>query len=712
MLLLNLIIEIMKYFFIFLKLFFLFVYSNSFSQVGIGTMTPYPSSILDLSSSDKSLLLPRVDDVSLINSPTNGMIVFDISNTCVRAFENGNWSNCFSSFSSTNVSVNCNLNGFEGSYLNGIPMISSNLFSIRLTNNTLSNVSINFSTTDLILSGVPGLTVSSVNIPSSNLSPGSSVTVRYFITGTPSSTGVLNATWTKFSLTCQKSINIVNAPISSIDCDNPINYGTLISGIPAFDVSSTFQYTGGDGSSYLARNFPSLATGVTGLTARLPAGNFASGNGSVTLNITGTPSGTGVATFNLVIGFRTCTLQLNVIQMPTNIQLSQSKTHFITSVFDNDYLPYTVPTTTASANVVNADGILESVILNIQGTISTAGTQIIIPVTATGSGTLPAYQTAKDIPAAFNENNIVRKLIFSWDEQTYTSATRSIVANIRSVGGTFNSKKLDLNAGVGIDGLGVLANSFTYPTNNPGNTSTSSYQVRIVPAIVDKAFGSIDASFNALNHKMIYSPVQAEDGNIWLNNNLGAAISNLDDVNFNYVGQATSINNNRAKGSLFQWGRSPDGHELVTWDGIPPTFVYSTTTVRSNNPVNSLFINSTTAPNDWRVSQNNALWATASSNNNPCPVGFRVPTQAEWNNLRLMANITNQVAGYNSKLKLTNTGLRNINGGPGFAYDVSGYWSSTPDGTNSFRFLLNTTSATANSSIVRAYGTAVRCIKD
>ncbi len=58
------------------------------AQVGINTTTPDPSSILDIESSNRGFLLPRVNltsinDVTTIPSPTEGLIVYSLStNSC------------------------------------------------------------------------------------------------------------------------------------------------------------------------------------------------------------------------------------------------------------------------------------------------------------------------------------------------------------------------------------------------------------------------------------------------------------------------------------------------------------------------------------------------------------------------------------------------------------------------------------------------------
>lgn len=81
----------------FVLLFFFFNISVSFSQnnVGIGTTTPDPSSILDLSSADKGILVPRVTTAQrlLIVNPANGLLVFDTDGNCFfyYSFNTSSW---------------------------------------------------------------------------------------------------------------------------------------------------------------------------------------------------------------------------------------------------------------------------------------------------------------------------------------------------------------------------------------------------------------------------------------------------------------------------------------------------------------------------------------------------------------------------------------------------------------------------------------------
>ena len=73
------------------KLLFSIVFFSAFSinaQVGIGTTTPNANAVLDLTSTSKGLLLPRVNDTTNVPNPTAGLMVFN-KNTNTAALHNG-----------------------------------------------------------------------------------------------------------------------------------------------------------------------------------------------------------------------------------------------------------------------------------------------------------------------------------------------------------------------------------------------------------------------------------------------------------------------------------------------------------------------------------------------------------------------------------------------------------------------------------------------
>lgn len=182
-------------------------------------------------------------------------------------------------------------------------------------------------------------------------------------------------------------------------------------------------------------------------------------------------------------------------------------------------------------------------------------------------------------------------------------------------------------------------------------------------------------------------------GKIWMDRNLGASQV------------ATSSTVAAAYGDLYQWGRSADGHEIRT-SGT------TTTLATSDTPGHGNFITSGSYPYDWRNPQNDNLWQGVSGTNNPCPAGYRLPTEAEWEAERTSWSINNAAGAFASPLKLPVAGYRSNSNGSLYSVGSFGYyWSSTVDGTYS-RLLLFYSSNAGMNSLSRALGNSVRCLKD
>lgn len=107
---------------------------------------------------------------------------------------------------------------------------------------------------------------------------------------------------------------VIVGTIAALNCSSPTIAGSLTSGVAASGVTSMVSYTGGSGNGDSHPGQTVTSTGISGLTATLPAGTFNSGSGSLTYSISGTPSTYGSANFALNIGGQTCTMVLPVFQ--------------------------------------------------------------------------------------------------------------------------------------------------------------------------------------------------------------------------------------------------------------------------------------------------------------------------------------------------------------------------------------------------------------
>src|SRR5690349_21496857 len=77
--------------------FFISLLTPLFPQVGIGTLTPNSSSVLDLSSTSKGMLMPRMttDQRNAIASPASGLMILNLDDKCIDIYDGANWvKNC------------------------------------------------------------------------------------------------------------------------------------------------------------------------------------------------------------------------------------------------------------------------------------------------------------------------------------------------------------------------------------------------------------------------------------------------------------------------------------------------------------------------------------------------------------------------------------------------------------------------------------------
>ncbi len=189
---------------------------------------------------------------------------------------------------------------------------------------------------------------------------------------------------------------------------------------------------------------------------------------------------------------------------------------------------------------------------------------------------------------------------------------------------------------------------------------------------------------------------------IFLDRNLGA----LSD----YVGTTDSW------GDLYQWGRATDGHEKRSSDTILTlSDTYETGHAR--------FIVDERKANDWLRNSDDDLWKEEKGLTNPCPCGYRIPTEKEWRallNLGYEIKTTSEGFYYLSiaggQLLLPAAGLRSAYTGNFLHLGTRGYYwgvNALSRGTSSC-IDFNKDDITTNISIFgfRAFGRSVRCVKE
>lgn len=253
--------------------------------------------------------------------------------------------------------------------------------------------------------------------------------------------------------------------------------------------------------------------------------------------------------------------------------------------------------------------------------------------------------------------------------------------------------------------LTVSAVSPASRTISPGQSFTVTYTLSGTPAfdgVIEarysfnglEAIGAIliDPQTSVTQNGLTYLTVRSVGtGEVWLDRNLGASRV------------ATVFNDAQAYGDLYQWGRGTDGHE------------------KRNSAITNV-ASSTDAPGhgdfivghyNWRSPQNVNLWQGVNGINNPCPTGYRVPTEGEFNAERLGFSPQTRAGAFASVLKLPVAGRRSLHH-PGGISDIGSagcYWTATVSGGN-IRYLYFNSYQTYIDTLNPGFGMSVRCIKN
>ena len=216
--------------------------------------------------------------------------------------------------------------------------------------------------------------------------------------------------------------------------------------------------------------------------------------------------------------------------------------------------------------------------------------------------------------------------------------------------------------------------------------------------VLEESGSSVNSSYSSFNHVNCDGSIftwadvtNATTGKTWMDRNLGAKQV------------ATGSTDANSYGDLYQWGRLKDGHQCRT---------STTTTTLSKNDVpghGSFIIGGV----DWRNPKNDNLWQGVSGTNNPCPSGYRLPTEAELDAERASWGSQNTTGAFGSVLKLTLVGFRE--GGTSVLTNVGikgNYWTSTVSGSSSRGLFFDVGTVYFYTAGGRASGSTVRCIKN
>jgi uncharacterized protein (TIGR02145 family) len=364
--------------------------------------------------------------------------------------------------------------------------------------------------------------------------------------------------------------------------------------------------------------------------------------------------------------------------------------------------------TTGSYNTANG---MYALLNNTTGNYNTAVGDSVLNYNTTGTGSIAlgyragynnttgsnniviGYQT--DLPAVDSSNMLsIGNLIYATGLTAFANPSSAVSSGNVGIGTTSPGTKLEVAGAIKV-GTQDTCNAAAAGAIRYDSTAKRFYGCNGSGWVSLNSSCGYPVTFtykgSTVTYGTVYNPIT---GRCWMDRNLGASRV------------ATAYNDSSAYGDLFQWGRLDDGHQTRT-SGT------TTTLSTSDVPGHSNFIKSGSSPYDWRSPQNNDLWQGVFGINNPCPPGWRIPTESEWTAEMNSWSSMNYNGAYTSPLKLTAGGHRNYLDGSLVSLGVSGlYWSSSVVDTNARRLDFGSTYARTSSVGHRAAGYSVRCVQD
>jgi hypothetical protein len=407
------------------------------AQVGIGTVTPNTSAVLDVESTTKGLLLPRLttlqrDEIVL---PVAGLTIFNSTKECLEWYDGVLWYNACGSQSSTNgtaivSSYNC-IKANAGIMTEGVPVSG---VTQTITATVVAKGTYNISTT------ANGVTFSG----SGTFSGTGAQDIVLTATGAPTFTGskkfILNTTPScNFTRTTVNASTNGSAVVSAYNCTKSSS-GTMNEGVPVSGVTQTITATVVTIGTY---NISTTANGVT----FSGSGDF-SGTGAqnIVLTASGTPTVIGSHSFTLN-ATPNCNFNRTTLSATTNGT-------GIVSMYD---------CTKASAGTITEGIPVSGVTQTITATVSTIGTYNISTttngVTFSGSGTFTGTGTQDIVLTASGTPTVVGSHSFTLNTTpncNFSRITLSASTNGTGVVSAYNCSKASagtMNEGVPVSGV-------------------------------------------------------------------------------------------------------------------------------------------------------------------------------------------------------------------------------------------------------------------
>lgn len=379
-------------------------------------------SSLELESTNKALVITRVANTAAITAPVNGMIVYDISSNCIKAYENGAWTNCLSNGSNIEPSTN------------GTAVVSS------YTCSTASAGTLNVGVTPSGVTQTITAQVTSVGTYSiSTFANG----IVFSASGTFTNTGAQNVVLTaigspvisgtfSFAInttpSCSFSRNVIDlssngtAGISAFVCSTA-SAGVLTVGTAVSGVTQTITATVTTAGTY------NISTAAANGVTFSGTGSLSTGSQTIVLTATGTPTAATTGTYTL-----NTTPNCNFTRTAVNISSGGSA---VVSAYN---------CSTASVGAMTAGTAVSGVTQTVTVTVTTVGTYNITTNTAngitfSGSGTFAGTGSQAITLTASGTPTAAASATFNINATPTCSFTRIITesftasTNCRSYGG-------------------------------------------------------------------------------------------------------------------------------------------------------------------------------------------------------------------------------------------------------------------------------------